>query len=638
MSSLAALYDAFLASMVPAPLVLLAGVLAVGAAIAATRRNLLTAATLQARNAALGDTIARHAEAESRLATSAKTLGAFVEDVPSMIAYVDAGERYRFCNNAYGRWLGRHPDEVVGRRVRDVLGDAIYAAVQARFARALSGERIRYERQSRTLTGEVVAADMQLVPDRNARGEVIGFYAIATDVTERKRVERELIAARDAAEAASRAKSQFLANMSHEIRTPMNGVLGMTELLLATGLDERQRRFASTAGESARTLLRILNDILDLSKIEAGRLEVDRVAFRLRDVVGGVLGLLADTVRKKGIGLAGEIAPELADRFVGDPLRLRQVLLNLAGNAVKFTHTGTVSIEVTPAPGDLLAGAGAGPAPSGLLFRVRDTGIGMAPDTLDRIFAAFTQADGSMARKYGGTGLGLAISKQLVELMGGTIGVASEQGTGSTFWFTVQVDIATPEPEPEFDANKTLPGRMASTLLPPSPAVQAANPLAGRRILLAEDNLVNQEIAIAMLEGMGCEVMRVENGRAAVDAARDGSYAAILMDCQMPDLDGFDATREIRAEEAAAGSGRSHVPIVALTANAMQGDRERCLEAELNDYLTKPFTQAELQTVLERFLATAPTAPFKPATADPLPRETAATGPASRRALPALQP
>jgi PAS domain S-box-containing protein len=628
-----------------------------------------------------------------------------------LICVVDFDGRLRRLNPAWEAVLGHTGDGLLHASLMDFVHPDDRQATELQIRHLLEGGRnASFENRMRCRDGahRWVHWNAALLPGQRL------FFATGRDITDRKRMTAELQQAKVAAEAASRAKSQFLANMSHEVRTPLNGILGMTELALETDLTTEQREYLGMAQSSAQALLHIINDILDFSKIEAGRLELEAIDFDLCATVEEAVGLLAEKASGKGLELICHVEAEPPCWLRGDPGRLRQILLNLAGNAIKFTERGEVVVFARLEE--------QGPQETVVRCEVRDTGTGIPAEVQPRLFGSFTQADVSTTRKFGGTGLGLAISKRLVGMMGGEIGLTSEPGCGSTFRFTVRlakgeatrpaprrndalrglhtlvvddnatnrmvltrnlaawgmyvaeasggpkalvalrsaeeafdlalVDFQMPDMDgldlarhikadpalagvrlimltsmgvrgqreqalaAGFDAYLVKPVRMsqlydclaavaASIKHWPPPGTKPADsserkppPVAhGPRVLLAEDNLVNQTLGLRMLERLGCSVDVVSNGREAVAAVARTEYALVFMDCQMPEMDGFEATTAIRQ----AGTGFRHVPIIALTASAMQGDREACLAAGMDDYLSKPLGLRDLEQMLRRW-------------------------------------
>ena len=412
---------------------------------------------------------------------------------------------------------------------------------------------------------------LEIAPYTNEAGEYLGSVAGVQDITERKRYQSEIITARDQAEAATRAKSAFLANMSHELRTPLNGVLGLVQVLELSNVSPEQREHLASIKGCGKALLQLISDVLDISKIEAGKLELVSAPFRVGDLLGDLECMFAAHAHQKGLQLAISMAPETPEVLQGDELRLKQILTNLMGNAVKYTERGGVrlSVEGRRCDGRFLA-----------LFSVSDDGIGIPEGRQEEDFRDFSQAERDTHRRFGGTGLGLAIVRQLVDLMEGEIELKSSPGEGSTFSVQVELEVAPS-------------GTRAEDVESPS---EAPPLVPGVRVLVAEDDAVSQVVAASMLESLGCEVDLVDDGTKAVARACCRSYDVIFMDVQMPDMDGYQATREIRQMEAESAN-EHRVPIVAMTAYATEEDRQRCLDAGMDDFVTKP---VELGRVREK--------------------------------------
>jgi two-component system sensor histidine kinase/response regulator len=636
---------------------------------------------------------------ERALSNTLRVMRDLLETLPLPVILRDTERRVTFVNAAWEKMLGIARQDIIGKTIESYERLVLSDNHRESDNEVLTHKRaMRYETVVHGVDGtnyDVIVAKTPLIAED---GSVTGLAAVVTDISEQKRTSEVLEKARVSAEAAVQAKSRFLANMSHELRTPLNGVVGMASLLENTALDAKQRRFVRTLRTSAEALVTLINDVLDLSKAEAGKLELARGPFELRRELEQVVGLFGARAYDKGIEVAAHIARGVPATIHGDPIRLRQVLGNLVNNAVKFTEAGAVLLAVSVVPGDTTEAV--------LEFSVTDTGVGVAADEQKRIFEAFEQADGSITRKFGGTGLGLAISRQLVELMRGTMGLTSEAGRGSRFSFRIPVGVprielpaVTPSAglgavviglhpvirsavcdtisvecshvisvdspigaiealqdfssrigrirlvidanaaakmeqavtglraaaaprtvevialmQPDADATPQ-PGvnrclvkplctpdlitAIALTDTAQSTRIRALPPSGSRgRALVVEDNAVNQEMARAMLDMLGFHVTTASNGREGVSAAAaDSELDLILMDCQMPVMDGLAAARAIREAE----GGRSRVPIVALTGNAMPGDREACVAAGMDDYLAKPFSLAALKAMIDRW-------------------------------------
>jgi two-component system sensor histidine kinase/response regulator len=659
-----------------------------------------------------------------------------LENIPDKVYFKDKDSRFLMVSRSFVEMLAKDPsDKIVGKTDFDYFTEEhARPAFEGEQRIIATGEPIvNLSEKETTPDGRVAWGLTTKIPVRNLAGEIIGTLGVTKDITQLKETEIELARTRDSAIEASRIKSEFLANMSHEIRTPMNGVIGMTGLLLDTELTPVQHEFAETIRNSADSLLTIINDILDFSKIEAGKLSFETLDFDLVETVEGALDMFAERARHKGIELACEIPADMPKRLRGDPGRLRQVITNLIGNGIKFTEKGEVIVRVSrerETEQDVV-----------VAFSVKDTGIGIPEDVQGRLFQAFTQADSSTTRRFGGTGLGLAISRQLVAMMGGEIGVRSEPGKGSTFWFSARLDKQTGpiEPPPSiyfrdlfdlrvlvvddnatnrqilrhqlfawkmqkgsasngfealellraaaaegkpydlalldmqmpemdgmtlaraikadpaisgarliiltsmgymhtqdelkaagvdaylvkpvkqsrlFDCLVNVLGRAAAEHVQDKPSREAApakaseepSPMGHAKILLAEDNIVNQKVALAQLKALGFAADAVANGQEVLTALKQVPYDIIFMDCQMPEMDGYEASRMIRqAEKTGHANWKAPVRIIAMTANAMTGDREKCLAAGMDDYLSKPVRRNELQSALLKWATQAGT-------------------------------
>lgn len=433
--------------------------------------------------------------------------------------------------------------------------------------------------------GSVLEVNVSLSIVKNQVGEIEGAIGIASDITEKKRFQQELMKAKVVAEDANNAKSLFLANMSHEVRTPMNTIMGMIDLTLDTPLSVEQKDNLLTVKNAADILLTLLNDILDLSRVEAGKIQLEKIELNVRDILQSICKTMSVLAKNKGLQLVWKVEEDVPDLITGDPTRIRQVVVNLINNAIKFTFKGTIGVNVklkSRKNDDCV-----------LIFAVKDEGVGIPKDKQGTIFEVFTQADASTTRRFGGTGLGLAISRKLVEMLGGRIWVESEEFKGSTFCFQLPFKIVRKEDIPQALKEESIEDQLLAQL-PRAPR----RDLTQLSILLAEDNIVNQKMTVRMLEKRGWKVTAADNGQQVLDYLNKGTFDLILMDAQMPVLDGFETTKVIRENEKKAGL---HIPIVALTARAMAADREKCLESGMDGYVAKPIDRQKLYEAIEKF-------------------------------------
>ncbi|QOX79064.1 PAS domain S-box protein [Trichlorobacter lovleyi] len=536
--------------------------------------------------------ITKHKNAEAALEESERFMRVLTDIIPGMVGYWDKDLHNRFANIAYLEWFGKTADQMRGIHIRELMGDELFAKNEPYIKAALNGELQRFERSLTKADGSIGYTWAHYIPDI-AAGQTRGFFVLVSDITELKLTQLQLEQRTAEAEAANRAKSEFLANMSHEIRTPMNAILGLTRLVLETELDPRQRDFLLKVYSASQALMEILNDILDYSKIEAGRIEIEQLPVSVEEVIRNTIELFRAKIEEKGLATTVELPPSLPAVLQGDPMRLSQVLNNLVGNAVKFTESGEIHIKVEQLQEDSRTVL--------LCFSVQDTGIGLDKGETDRLFQAFTQADNTISRKYGGTGLGLTICQRLVGLMGGSISVASQKGVGSTFSFVLQMRKVPPGTQARklhstAEDNRDRPDSLTASLMH-----QRKLELDRLRVLLVEDNRINQEVAAEMLQQYGAEVTLAEHGAAALELITHPCFDVVLMDLHMPVMDGFEATRKIRERYDSAT-----LPVIAMTAAVMQEDRERCAAAGMVDFVAKPFNPVELLTVLKRFQKAAP--------------------------------
>ncbi|KAF5045484.1 Sensor histidine kinase RcsC [anaerobic digester metagenome] len=516
--------------------------------------------------------------AEKELRESKMQLQSVADSVPAMVAEIDMFERYVFVNKAYLEWCGMSIDYVIGRKIQDIVGDERYVIIMKSIYRALSGEKHVQQDCFKLVSGEIQYVKEHYIPIYKENNEVAGCYLMGQDITELKVLEKDIVQAKEVAEAGSRVKSEFLANMSHEIRTPLNGMVATLELLKTTTLNPDQDQLAGTAITSCHRLAQLLSDILDISRIEAGKLRIQPCSMSVKNVFFQTRDLFSPVAKEKELDMVFHVDPALPDRILGDDARLQQVLINMVGNALKFTHEGAINVSAFLLPIKKHK-------QHMVLFSVEDTGIGMSDESIEELFKAFFQASEGYTRNHQGAGLGLSICKRLVELMGGSICVVSELGLGSSFWFSLPF------------------GFVDQGLRPTSRAADISESLnlSSLSILLVDDDLVSAFATSRLLEKQGIQVCHVENGALALEALRERNFNLVLMDVQMPVMDGVTATHAIRSGEA--GEMASKLPIIALTAYAMESDIANFMKAGMNDYLSKPVRSENLEAGIRKWLS-----------------------------------
>lgn len=511
--------------------------------------------------------------AERKIRESEAKIRIILDHSAAAITLTDEQERIISWNRFTEDMLGMSKDDLYLKHISVLYPEEEWKKIRAEGIRK-TGQRHHFETRALKKDGTVIDVDLSVNVLKDSNDGIVGSVGIMQDITEQKRVQQMLVKAKIAAEEANNSKSLFLANMSHEVRTPMNTILGLVDLTLDTQLTPEQRENLSIIKNAGDILLSLLNDILDLSRVEAGKIQLENIELNLSHIIPSICRGLEVLAKNKKLELVRDLDPKIPEIVIGDPVRIRQILVNLINNAIKFTFQGQIVTKVR------LLGLADGICE--LEFSVSDQGVGIPKDKLETIFEAFTQADASTTRRFGGTGLGLAISKRLVEMMGGRIWVESEEFKGSTFFFTAKFrvgEILQAQPEPLIETR-----------------IEGPRDLKSLRVLLAEDNIVNQKIVYKMLEKKGWSIKTAENGKQVLEILDQDSFDVVLMDAQMPVLDGFEATRLIREAEKKSGK---HIPIVALTAYAMAGDKQKCLDAGMDGYVSKPIDRQKLFEAIE---------------------------------------
>ena len=508
-------------------------------------------------------------------------LNILLNTIPALVFFKDLNLKYQMVNKAYVEFVNSNQTDIIGKSVDEVIRNydkkRDYNLLEKKVIE--TGEKVYNIVETVIHNYQPAIISTNLAPVINKDGNIIGLIGVSQDVTQQKLYEVELEKAKELAEQGMKAKSLFLANMSHEIRTPLNGIIGMSQIIMQTDLTEKQNEYFRTIINSGDSLISLINDILDFSKIEAGKIEFDNKNFQIGDILYDISNILSIRAEDKGLEFSYTIDEKIPGILNGDRYRIKQIILNLANNAVKFTEKGRVNIKVIlhKEESDNVV----------LKILVEDTGIGISEEKIPKLFLSFSQIDASTTKTYGGTGLGLAISKKLSQMMNGDIGVESKLDEGSTFWFTIKVKHAE---------------KVVDKVENEDNSIEKFEIREGLKVLLAEDNVVNQKIASFNLKKLGYSIVIAENGEMAVQKFQQEKFDLILMDIQMPVMNGFDASIKIREIEKE-NPESDPIPIIALTANAMKGDMEKCISAGMDSYLSKPFKTNELLSTLKSFIS-----------------------------------